>query len=97
MGVSLISSKDLQMKQLKRIITGLPLANRATLKFLLRHLQDMAKCRYSKLSLGTAAAVFAPLIIGFSDPTQESEEREVIAEIMFAMLKMEPQFFEIEF
>lgn len=78
------------MDQLKRLISSLPEENRATLKFLLLHLQSIANCRHSKVSLGTLAVIFAPLLIRTT--SEDPREMELIAEVMFGLLKIEQQF-----
>lgn len=89
------SCKISQVEQMKGLIARLPEANRVTLKFILRHLQEMAKCRYAKLSMGSSAVLFAPILMGASK-CADPQELEMLGESLFVMLKIDAEFLEDE-
>lgn len=80
-------------RRMKQLIGELPEENRFTLGFLVRHLQDLARCRSSKLNLSGAAVIFAPLVLDYSCSENAEEEREVVIEVMLTLLKMDSRFF----
>lgn len=87
-----LNSTEKPIDLLKGLITGLPEGNRVTLKYILRHLQQLSKCPYAKMNLGNAASLFAPLLLGY---TPEPLEKEVITEIVLTMLKLPTDFLEV--
>lgn len=91
--VGQIDCIDTRVAQLKELLIHIPKANRDTLGFLISHMQGVSLCPRSWMPLANFARLFGPILVGYSAPEREEDEKYMVIETMYGLLNIDPCFF----
>lgn len=88
--------EELRVNLIKFLLNSFPKALRNVFALLIGHFQWVSKSPDSMMPLANFARLMGPLIIGYSSPDKEEDEKFPVIEAMYALLLVPPEFFNDE-